>query len=266
MDTVLITGVCGGMGSAAAKRLIDEGIKVIGMDVRKSCHVEGIRYYRVDLASGDGLTEALADMTANGIGLSAIVHMSGIYDMNSLIEISEDSFSRIFEVNLFGIYRVNKTFFPLLEPASRIVMVSSELAPLDPLPFTGLYGITKSAVEKYAFSLRMELNLLGHSVIVIRPGAVETGLLNASTAALDKLCENTELYKYNSNRFRNIVNRVENKSVSPLKIADLLWKALKSRRPKYVYSINKNPALRLLSLLPARLQVAIIGGILKTRN
>ena len=196
MDTVLITGVCGGMGSAAAKRLIDEGIKVIGMDVRESCHVEGIRYYRVDLASGDGLTEALADMTANGIGLSAIVHMSGIYDMNSLIEISEDSFSRIFEVNLFGIYRVNKTFFPLLEPASRIVMVSSELAPLDPLPFTGLYGITKSAVEKYAFSLRMELNLLGHSVIVIRPGAVETGLLNASTAALDKLCENTELYKY----------------------------------------------------------------------
>ena len=266
MDTVLITGVCGGMGSAAAKRLIDEGIKVIGMDVRESCHVEGIRYYRVDLASGDGIAEALADMTANGIGLSAIVHMSGIYDMNSLIEISEDSFSRIFEVNLFGIYRVNKTFFPLLEPESRIVMVSSELAPLDPLPFTGLYGITKSAVEKYAFSLRMELNLLGHSVIVIRPGAVETGLLNASTAALDKLCENTELYKYNSNRFRNIVNRVENKSVSPSKIADLLWKALKSRRPKYVYSINRNPALRLLSLLPARLQVAIIGGILKTRN
>ena len=82
MDTVLITGVCGGMGSAAAKRLIDEGIKVIGMDVRESCHVEGIRYYRVDLASGDGLAEALADMTANGIGLSAIVHMSGIYDMN----------------------------------------------------------------------------------------------------------------------------------------------------------------------------------------
>ena len=63
MDTVLITGVCGGMGSAAAKRLIDEGIKVIGLDVRESCHVEGIRYYRVDLASGDGLTEALADMT-----------------------------------------------------------------------------------------------------------------------------------------------------------------------------------------------------------
>ena len=62
------------------------------------------------------------------------------------------------------------------------------------------------------------------------------------------------------------MNRVENKSVSPSKIADLLWKALKSRRPKYVYSINRNPALRLLSLLPARLQVAIIGGILKTRN
>ena len=85
----------------------------------------------------------------------------------------EDKFVRIFNINLFGIYRVNKAFVPLLSPASRIVIVSSELAPLNPLPFNGIYTVTKAAVEKYAYSLRMELQLLGHSVSVIRlPGCV----------------------------------------------------------------------------------------------
>lgn len=62
----------------------------------------------------------------------------------------------------------------MLANGGRIVITSSELAPLDPLPFTGLYAITKSAVEKYAYSLRMELSLHGISVSVIRPGAVNT--------------------------------------------------------------------------------------------
>ena len=79
----------------------------------------------------------------------------------ALVEMSEERFSRIFDINLFGLYRLNKEFLPLLKKGSKIVITSSELAPLDPLPFTGIYAITKAAVEKYAYSLRMEMNLLG---------------------------------------------------------------------------------------------------------
>lgn len=34
-------------------------------------------------------------------------------------------------------------------------------APLDPLPFMGLFAVTKAALDKYAYSLCMELRLLG---------------------------------------------------------------------------------------------------------
>ena len=99
-------------------------------------------------------------------------------------------------------------------------MISSELAPLDPLPFTGIYAISKTAIEKYAYSLRMELQLLDYKVIIIRPGAVDTTLLDVSTSRLDDFVNNTKLYTCNAQKFKNIVDSVESKKVPPEKIAN----------------------------------------------
>ena len=191
------------------------------------------------------------------------MHFAGIYNLDSLVEISEEEFVRIFNINLFGIYRVNKAFVPMLRRGGRIVITSSELAPLDPLPFTGLYAVTKSAVEKYAYSLRMELNLHGISVSVIRPGAVRTDMLGASTAALEDFCKRTKRYSYNADNFRRVVNSVETKNVPPEKVAETAIRAMSAKRPKYVYNINRNFLLRLLNILPKRMQVWVISKILK---
>ena len=151
----------------------------------------------------------------------------------------------------------------MLRRGGRIVITSSELAPLDPLPFTGLYAVTKSAVEKYAYSLRMELNLHGISVSVIRPGAVRTDMLGASTAALEDFCKRTKRYSYNADNFRRVVNSVETKNVPPEKVAETAIRAMSAKRPKYVYNINRNFLLRLLNILPKRMQVWVISKILK---
>ena len=151
----------------------------------------------------------------------------------------------------------------MLANGGRIVITSSELAPLDPLPFTGLYAITKSAVEKYAYSLRMELSLHGISVSVIRPGAVNTDMLGVSTAALEEFCKKTKRYSYNAENFRRVVDSFETRNVTPEKIADTAFKAVTAKRPKYIYNINRNPLLRLLNVLPKRMQVWVITKILK---
>jgi NAD(P)-dependent dehydrogenase (short-subunit alcohol dehydrogenase family) len=195
-------------------------------------------------------------------GLDAIVNMAGIYDLYSLAEIEESRFMHDFDVNLFGMYRVNQLFLPLLRPRGRIIIISSELAPLDPLPFTGIYALTKTAVEKYACALRMELQLLGHPVVVVRPGAVATDLLPVSVTRLNDFCDSTQLYPLPSDRFRRIVNRVESRSIPPERLASRVVRALNARRPRLVYNINRNPLLRLLDFLPARLRLFIIKRIL----
>ena len=142
-------------------------------------------------------------------------------------------------------------------------MTTSELATLDPLPFTGIYAITKAALDKYAYSLRMELQLLGISVIVLRPGAVKTKMLTVSTDALDRFCLNTKLYTCNAKRFRSIVERVEARNIHPEKIAQKTVKILGKKRPHYAYSLNRNPLLVLLNILPDRMQTWIIRCVLK---
>ena len=195
--------------------------------------------------------------------LYAVVYMAGIYLMDSLLEIEEERMRRIFDVNIFGAYRVNCAFLPLLEKGGRMVITSSEVALLDPLPFNGLYSITKSTVGKYAYSLRKEANILGLHVSVLRPGAVKTGLLGDSMIQLDAFCERTVLYRETSHRFRKIVNSVESKSVPPKRVATVVLRVLAAKRARYVYNLNRNILLRLLSVLPDRMQVAIIGRILK---
>ncbi len=262
MKTALITGVAGGMGFAAAKRLIREGWRVAGLDVREPEDREGILFFRTDLTDPRSVEASLQGVKEAGLTFDAILHMAGLYDLNSLLEMPEEDFLRIWNVNLFGVYRVNKAFFPLLRKNARILITASELAPLHPLPFTGIYGITKTALDRYAESLRMELQLVGHPVIVLRPGAVDTGLLRVSTDKLDRFVKETKLYPLHAERFRRIVDRVETRRVQPERIAALAMKALRAEKPRFTYAINRNPGLLLLNALPVRWQCGIIRRIL----
>ena len=160
-------------------------------------------------------------------------------------------------------YKLQQIFHSLLPVGGRILITTSELAPLDPLPFTGIYAVSKAALDKYAYALAMEMQLLGVRVSVLRAGAVDTGMLGASMSALDRFCEKTELYTCNAKRFKRIVESVEAKNIAPEKIAVKCGKILGKRRPKFAYAINRNPLLLLLNILPKRLQLFIIRKILK---
>lgn len=265
MKKILVTGSNGGMGSAICERLLRNGYQVFGLDYRKSekrGKGKAMQFIPCDVTDPLSVEKAFYKIKERAGRLDAIVHTAGIYDLDSLLEMGEERFLGMFEVNLFGVYRINKAFVPLMRSGSRIIITTSELAPLDPLPFTGVYAITKAALEKYAFSLRMEVQLLGISVSVIRPGAVKTGLLGDSTRALDRFCSNTRLYRCNAKRFQGIVDRVETRSIAPDQIAETVCKALKARHPEYVYNINRNIFLRLLNTLPDAMQTAIIRRIL----
>ena len=260
---IAVTGAYGGMGRSAIKALSGAGYRVFALDRRVDAPEENIIPIEVDVTSEESVANAKALIAAKTDSLCGIIHFAGIYMLDSLVEMEASSFRHIFEVNLFGAFLVNKVFMPLLKSGSKIIITTSELAPLDPLPFTGIYAVSKAALDKYAYSLCMELQLLGISVSVLRAGAVDTGMLGVSTDALDRFCNRTELYTYNSSRFKKIVADVEAKCIPAEKIAIRMLKILKKRRPSFVYSINRNPLLLLLNSLPKRMQLWIIKKILQ---
>lgn len=262
MKSVLITGAYGGMGRAAVNLLKDE-FQVFALDVKVEEAEQNVIPILADISSEEGVKKAFDKVRAETDELFAIIHFAGIYMLDSLVEMDSSAFDRIFDVNFRGVFLINKIFLPLLKKESRILITTSELAPLDPLPFTGIYGITKSTLDKYAFSLRMELQLLGIGVSVLRAGAVETEMLGVSTSALDRFCKQTALYTCNAARFKKIVNRVEARRISPRKIAEKSLRILKKKNPAFAYAINRNPLLIILNILPRRFQFWVIKLILK---
>ncbi|MBR3401983.1 MAG: SDR family NAD(P)-dependent oxidoreductase [Parasporobacterium sp.] len=263
MKHALITGVSGGMGNAAARQLLSEGYTVYGLDLKEPEPTEGLVFIKTDLTDKNEIERAFEFVRSLTKSLDCIINLAGIYDLHSLVEISEEALLKIFQVNLFAVCRVNKTFLPLLRRGGRIMITSSELATLDPLPFTGIYAVTKTALDRYAYSLRMELQLLDHQVIVLRPGAVDTGLLDDSMAALHAFCENTRLYPVNAGKFQRIVKSIETRNIPPEKIACIISKALSVKHPKLVYKVNRNPLLLIMNALPDRLQLLIIKKLLR---
>ncbi len=263
MKNVLITGAYGGMGYKTVKELARQGYTVFALDKKVKEAEENVVPIEVDVTDVESVTKAFEKVKAITDNLFAIIHFAGVYMLDSLIEIPIEEFEKIFKINLFGAFLINKIFKSLLQKGSKIVITTSELAPLDPLPFTGIYAITKSALDKYAYSLKMELQLLDISVSVIRAGAVSTGMLGVSTDALDKFCKKTDTYQCNAKRFKKIVNGVEAKCVSPEKIAKKTSKILKKKKPKFIYNVNRNKLLLLLNALPKKVQFWIIKKILK---
>ena len=234
---IIVTGVSGGMGLATAKQLIRDGHRIFGLDIKApEEQYESLLFFQTDLRNEDAVKAAFQSIQEKTDQIGAIIHLAGIYDLNSLVEMSEKG--------------------------SRILITTSELAPLSPLPFTGIYGITKTALDAYAISLRRELMLLGIPVIIIRPGAVDTGLLDVSTRRLEDFCEHTEHYSYNADRFRKIVAKVESRKITPERLSELVEKALFASHPRLIYTINRNPLLLLMNILPAGLQDAALKWIL----
>lgn len=262
-NDILVTGAYGGMGYQTVKALSRCGYRVIALDKNVGEREDNVIPIKADITDEASVRRAFSEVDALTDSLFAIVHFAGIYMLDSMVEMSETAFRRIFEVNLFGAATVNRVFMPLLQKGSRIVITTSELAPLDPLPFTGIYAVSKCALDRYAYSLRMELQLLGIDVSVLRAGAVKTGMLGVSTEALDRFCEKTALYSCNAVRFKNIVERVESRCVPPEKIAQKTCRILKRKHPQFAYTVNRNPLLLLLGILPKGLQFYVIKQILK---
>lgn len=265
MKYAVISGGANGMGRATAIKLSQNGYYVFSLDITKNEEEnENITQLIADVTDIKSINKSYEYIKTKTDKLNAVINFAGIIMMNSLIEISEEDFVKIFNINVFGAYRTNKTFFPLVKNGNgKIIITTSELAPNKILPFNAIYSITKKSLDAYAQGLTMELGLLDIPVITIRPGAVKTNIIKDSSKEMNALNDNTQLYKNTIAKFKHIVDKEHGKTIDPTKIADLVYKILNKKRPKHIYAKNISKKLKLLNILPTKLQLKVYKTILK---
>ena len=99
MKYVLISGCSGGMGIATVKKFIDKGYFVFGLDIKEPKEIlENFVFIKTNLREQESINNAYKIIKDKADQLEAIISMSGIYDLNSLIEMSEEDFIRIFDI------------------------------------------------------------------------------------------------------------------------------------------------------------------------
>ena len=89
----------------------------------------------MDITNEESVKKGLKEVSKAVSSLRAVVNVSGVMFMGSLIEEGEGRLNQIMQVNLMGIERVNRLFFPLVEKEKgRFINFSSEYGTYQVVP------------------------------------------------------------------------------------------------------------------------------------
>ncbi len=259
---ILITGASSGIGQAVSEYFIQNGHTVYGIDLTEPAPKENLQSFVADITDEAALLNAKVYLQKNNITLDAILNIAGIHMMASLVESDYARMKKVIDVNLSGTMLVNRVFHDCLADNGRIVIVTSEVAVFAPMPFNGLYNVSKTALDFYAQALRQELNLIGQKVVTIRPGAIETPLSSESMKATQNLADTTVLYKKQAKNFAGLAAKFMGAPIKPEVLASLIYNATTAKHPKLIYKKHQNIGLVLLNVLPKRLQCSVIKLLL----
>ncbi len=172
---VLITGATTGIGRASAERLAAEGYFVYAgarkdADMEELNQIDNIMAVRLDVTDQNQIDAAVTLIEKQGRGLWGLVNNAGVNIVAPLIEAKESDFEFLFDVNVFGVFRVTKAFAPMIiESNGRIVNISSISGVLAGGGY-GMYAASKHALEAMTDALASELEEFGVHVSAVNPG------------------------------------------------------------------------------------------------
>lgn len=192
----VVTGAAQGIGLAIARRLADDGFKVLAMDRNSAVLSSTVRAHTSD---GLDVTAAVVDICDRASVASAIaalprvdviVTAAGIYNDAKFLDLDETKFRQMLDVNVVG------TFIPAQEAArrmtrgGRIVTISSRGA-LGGTRFAH-YVASKAAVIGLTRAMAMELRDAGIAVNSIAPGFTDTPMTRSAPAEMFAAWEQLE--------------------------------------------------------------------------
>src|SRR6476660_9162556 len=188
--TILITGASSGFGRLTAETLSNSEHKVFAgfrstdgakkpvADELREKHIEILKLDVTDQGSVDSAIAQLLEKSNNK--LDVVVNNAGMASAGISEAFTPEQARELFDVNVFGIQRVLRATLPVLRAkrAGLVINIGSILGRVT-LPFFGLYGASKYAVEAMTDSYRYELSQFGVDVVLVQPSAYPTNMYAA---------------------------------------------------------------------------------------
>lgn len=251
---VVITGAGGGLGAATASLYATRGWQVVAVDLKAPPGGANITPFAADVTDPASLT-ALADHVRNAHArLDAVVTFAGILGIGPLGETDPERVQKVLDVNVMGTVRTVHALFDLLRGSGgRVVLISSETGPQHGMPMNGAYAMSKHAIEAYGDALRRELMFLDMDVVLVQPGPFRTGM----TASIRRRFQESTVPGSPFAAMAAVMGEMaageDDKATDPSVLAEAVWTAGTTTRPRHRYAVRWDLGRRLLDHLPVPL-------------
>jgi glucose 1-dehydrogenase/3-oxoacyl-[acyl-carrier protein] reductase len=187
---VFITGAGHGIGRATALRLASEGAAVLAMDLRgdtaeatasEIAAAGGMAASaQADVRDRDAIARALGVALGEFGSVTHLVNNAGLVTMHGLMELTEEDWDLVVDVNLKGMFLVTQAVAPAIAATGggavvNLSTVESEIVVASGPHCQPHYNASKGGVKMLTKALAHELGPMNIRVNSIAPGPVNTG-------------------------------------------------------------------------------------------
>lgn len=192
--TAIVTGGAKGIGFACARRFLEQGAQVIIADVdeksgnkaeKSLAELGDVRFVHCDVGDRLSVRNLMAATLDSFNSLDVLVNNAGIIHSDDFLDISEEDFDRVMQVNLKGAFLCGQAAARQMvdqieegrAPGSIINMssINAQVAIPSQVP----YSISKGGVQQLTKVMALSLASRGIRVNAIGPGSINTDILAA---------------------------------------------------------------------------------------
>lgn len=245
LKPVLVTGASSGIGRKITEALVEDGFFVYAgarkqEDLDALNAMENVRAIRLDVTSQKEVDAAVETVRSQARGLYGLINNAGVLITGPAEEVNLDKVEWLFDVNVFGVYRVTQAFVPLIiESRGRIVNIGSIAGNIG-IEFLGPYSMSKHAIEAYTDALATELRRFDVHVSVIAPGDYATNIWknDIARARMAEVVDDDSPYAEDYRAWIEFVANLDLKE--PDEVADKVLVALSAESPSRRYLVVPN--------------------------
>jgi len=254
---VLITGCSSGIGKATALRLAACGpargwtvwASARNPDRLDELEAAGCRTIALDVTDDASITRAVEEIESVHGAVGVLVNNAGYAQSGAIEAVPIERIRRQFETNFFGLVRLTQAVLPAMraQRSGRIVNLSS-IGGRMVFPGAGYYHATKYAVEAISDALRFEVRGFGIRVVLIEPGLIKSGFVDAASGHLQ---DGGDAYGPFHEAIARAANQMYEKGFMarltglPDDVARTIERAVTVRRPRIRYTVSASAKLLL---------------------
>jgi len=168
------------------------------------------------------------------------------------------------ETNFFGAVAMTKAVLPTMrkQRSGHIIQISS-IAGLQGSVSVSSYAASKHALEGWSESLRLEVRPLGIQVVLVEPGAFDTGVWTEGARMGEESKKSTSPNFERSLRMREVIQKIP--KADPIAVARVIVAVAQNPNPKLRYLVGRDAKtqLALKRLLPWKTYEKMIASFLK---